>query len=236
MDIASAILIGIMIVSLGTIVLMGLAYLMKKLARYTTDFIFWYRCIPRRVERPDCKESKYYGRFPYKDGTHWEYANCQDDPWLKDLAHTVMQRTKGRSDRYKANYILHLTQYAYTYQKDMKTYGTSEKWAFPVCTGYLHIGDCEDGALFGASLSRACGLDVVMVSVVGHAMYAVNVKGFGKRVEHDGKKYLLCETTAPLPMGLCSLGRLNGCFEVLYPPIDYMLNHTYEDSFEQYKK
>lgn len=239
-DYMDFLLIGVlafMILLIGSLALFGLGFLFKHIARHTTDFIFFYRCIPRKVKRPDCKMSKYYDRFPTKDGTQWEYAPVIDDPWMKELADNVMKKIGKKSDRYRANYILHLVQYAYTYEKDKETYGTSEKWAFPVCTGFLHVGDCEDGALLGAGLSKLCGLDTVMISMWGHALYGVNVKGFGKRVEYEGKQYVMCETTAPVPMGISTVsGRFLGAYEVLYPPIDYLTTHTYEDGFEQYKE
>lgn len=74
-----------------------------------------------------------------------------------------------------------------------------------------------------------------MVSVKGHALYAVNVNGFGMKVKHDGKKYLLCETTAVLPLGIClSEKELRGTYDVLDPPEDYIERYTTYDTFDKY--
>lgn len=199
------------------------------------DFWFQYRFIPRRVKRPDLRKSQYYDRFPNKDGTQWTYAPTINDMFMLELVSDLERKIGKRSDSYKAGYILKMVQYGYRYHDDAKTYGTSEKWAFPVCTCAGHIGDCEDGALLGACLSKLMGLDVVMVSWTGHALYGVNCKGFGMRIEHEGKKYLLCETTSVLPKGITlASGSFKKAYDIKVPEADYIEKHTYEDAFSKY--
>lgn len=209
--------------------------LLKRLAKYTHDF--WFMCwlIPRHIKRPDCEQSKYYNRFPIKKGQYWNLSQAIDDPFLIELADNINKKIGNKSDGYKARYILKLVQFGYTYRRDVKTYGDAERWAFPVCTSLLHIGDCEDGQLLGAGLSKLCGLDVVMVSLYGHAMYAVKVNGFGMKVEHNGEKYLLCETTSILPIGISlTEAKILATYEVEEPPQDYIDKYTIYDEFSKY--
>lgn len=200
------------------------------------DFWFVYHFIPRRVKMPDCKTSKYFNRFPDKDGTQWSSAVTLDDPWLRELAGNIEKKIGRKSDRYKAGYILKLTQYAYRYKRDIDTYGVSEKWAFPVCTAYLRVGDCEDGTLLGAGLSHLLGIETITIQKEGHALYGVKVKGFGMRYEYKGESYLICETTGILPMGISfSETRYLGGHELRMEP-DYLEKHTYVESFNNYRR
>ena len=170
-----------------------------------------------------------------KKGAYWSYAPQIDDPFMHELANNILAKVGKKSNRYIAGYILQLVQYGYTYRSDKDTYGDTEKWAFPVCTSLLHIGDCEDGSLLGAGLSKLCGIDTVTVSLKGHAMYAVRVNGFGMKVEHNGKKYLLCETTSVLPLGLnVSSAQIYGQYDVIAPPSEYLTNYTIYDPFIKY--
>lgn len=163
-------------------------------------------------------------------------ASVVNDPWMQFLAKELDAKIGKRSDCYKAGYILKLVQYGYRYQKDSKTYGVTERWAFPVCTAYLHVGDCEDGALLGAGLSYLLGLDVIMIQKEGHALYGVACKGFGMKYGYNGKSYLLCETTGIYPLGI-SLNdrRYIAGHDIGIPSDDYLEKHTYVESFDNIK-
>lgn len=196
------------------------------------DFKFCYHFIPRTVKRPDCHKSIYFNRFPKKDGTQWTQAMTPDDPWIQELAVELEKKIGNKSDKYKAGYILKLVQYGYKYQSDTKTFG-EERWAFPVCTAYLHAGDCEDGALLGASLSYLLGLDVIMIHKEGHALYGVNVRGFGMRYKFEDTSYLICETTGIYPIGISMHDRayIKG-YKFWKMDADYIEKHTYVGSFD----
>lgn len=212
-------------------------FILKSLAYKNKEFVFWYHFLPRKIKCPDCTKSPYFNRFPRNDYSHWNYVPTPDDQFMKKLADNVMAKIGNRSDKYKAGYILKLTQFAYTYTSDIQQYGVNERWAFPVCLGYLRRGDCEDGAVFGCTLSILCGLDAVMVSRYGHALYGVNVNGFGMKVDHNGKKYIQCETTAVMPMGITlNSGKFLGCYEVKEHPSDYIDRMTFYDEFDKYRK
>ena len=209
---------------------------MKTTAKNRDDFWFFYRFIPRHIKRPDCKQSPYFDRFPRKDVVVCKYQMTLDDPYLIQLAQQINIKTRGKSAKYKAGYILKLVQMGYTYQKDRKTYGVDEKYQFPVCTSYLHIGDCEDGALLGVGLSKLCGLDAQLIRVHGHLAYGVRVNGFGCKFKHDGKKYIWCEQTSIMPIGVhFNNKKILGTFTPFSPPVDYIANHSTPDLFDKYK-
>lgn len=234
--IIETILIGIIAVMILVLLQLVIGRVIKNRAKYHADIEFRFRFKKYILMMPDVKESKYYNRFPKKDGTQWNYGPVIDDPFMQKIADDVIMLTIDKSERYKAGFILRLTQCLYTYQKDTKTYGVSEKYAFPVCTAYMKVGDCEDGALFGASLSKLCGLDAVVIHNEGHVLYGVNVKGFGMKVTHNGRNYLKCETTGILPLGLTlNDGKFLGAYSIDVPPEDYIKAHTYEESFEKFK-
>lgn len=235
--IIETILIAFLMVLLFALFQLIAGRIIKSRAKNQTDIVFRYRFKKYRLMMPDVTESKYFDRFPKKDGTQWNYGPAIDDPFMQKLADDVMMIISKKSDRYKAGFILRLTQYLYTYQKDIQTYGDSERYAFPVCTAYLRVGDCEDGALFGASLSRICGLDTILIHNEGHLLYGVRVKGFGMKISHNGKNYLKCETTGILPIGLTlNDGKFLDAYDVEYPPEDYVKKHTYIDEFDKYRK
>ena len=153
------------------------------------------------------------------------------------LAESVKGKVEGKTDAYKAGYILALVQQNVTYRSDTKTFGKAEKYGFPICTAYLRGCDCEDSAYLGASLSHLIGLDVAMFRVPGHMTYGVYLGGKGTCLEHDGKRYTICETTSSFPPGLYSGETLVllSC-NLKAPPEDYIRNRTFEEDFTQYKR
>lgn len=54
-----------------------------------------------------------------------------------------------------------------TYQSDVKTYGTSELWAYPAVTVQKGVGDCEDGAFLLHSLALHAGVDPARIRTYG---------------------------------------------------------------------
>lgn len=235
MDQLSWALIAVLVGMVLYLVYMGINLLMKYTAKNREDFWFFFYGIPRHIKRPNCEYSQYYNRFPKKNSSIYEYASTIDDPFMIELAQALKDKIGNRSDRYKANYILKMVQSGVTYRKDSITYGNSERYAFPVCTSYLHIGDCEDSALLGAGLSKKLGLDTVMVLVNGHLAYAVNVNGFGVKVPYMGKKYLWCESTSIFPAGIyLDKFEIKGIYQVMTPPESYRDDDTYFDLFNKY--
>lgn len=208
---------------------------MKITARYRKDFWFFYHFIPRHIERPQCQSSKYFDKFPLIDDTYWNYAMTLDDNFLNELASNINKKIGNKSDKYKAGYILKLVQSGYTYQSDYETFGQKDQRAFPLCTSYLHIGDCEDGAMLGAGLSQLLGLDTQVIFVYGHQAYGVRVNGFGCKFEHEGKNYLWCESTSIMPIGVHKNDlKIIGTYTPMVPQEDYIENHTRYDAYYRY--
>ena len=208
---------------------------MKLTAKDRKDFWFFYYFIPRHVKRPTCELSKYYNRFPKKNNDTYKYQMTLDDPFMVELAENINKKIGNKSDKYKAGYILKLVQMGYTYRSDSKTYGVAEKYQFPVCTSYLHIGDCEDGQLLGVGLCKLCGLDQAIVHVEGHLAYGVRVNGFGCKFEHEGKKYLWCESTQITPPGVhVNEKKVINTYTPEVPPELYIYTDTVEDKFNKY--
>lgn len=208
---------------------------MKYTARYRTDFWFIYRLIPRHIKRPECHNSKYFNKFPKPKKDEYYYDPTLDDPFLNQLASEILKKIGKKSDKYKAGYILKLVQMGYTYKHDSELFGVEDKHGYPVCTSYLHLGDCEDGAILGAGLSKLCGLDQTLIYVYGHMAYGVRVNGFGCKYEYNGKKYLWCETTDTMPIGFHQNNKkIYGIYEPSLPPKDYIDTYTYNDQFDKY--
>ena len=202
---------------------------------------FIYRFIPRHLPMPDVHTSTFFNRYPDKSNKWttdmWRMCPTINDPWLIELSKIVDKECEGKSDRYKAGYILAITQCLYTYKKDVDTYGQTDRWQFPVCTAYLRTGDCEDGAFFGAGLSKLCGLDTIVIYENGHALYGVNVKGFGFKVTHNDKHYLKCETTSILPLGIVLNDKPTiGTYDIVDVTSEFMTDRTFHDDFAKYKE
>lgn len=201
---------------------------------------FIFRFMPQKLPMPTFKQSSLMNMYPDKSNKWttdmWRMCPSINDEWMKELARLVNERCVGKSDKYKAKYILKIAQCIYSYEHDSKVYGKNDVWQFPVCTAYLRTGDCEDGALFGAGLSKLCGLDTIMIYQEKHALYGVAVSGFGMKVTHNDKHYLKCETTSILPLGITfSEGKVLGTYDVIPMTPEFYQDRTYHDSFDKYK-
>lgn len=237
-DTALIILIGL-IIAIPVSMILGKVY--KDHAKHVKEGIhFIHHFVPKTLRMPPYTISPYFNRYPDKDRwmeDYWRMCATIDDPFMRELASEVEKECEGKSDAYKAGYILKITQCLYTYEKDSKVYGQQDRWQFPVCTAYLRTGDCEDGAFFGAGLSRLCGLDAIVIYQKGHALYGVCVDGIGMKVTHDGKEYLKCETTSILPLGFTlHEGAVLGTYDVKVPSPDFIEKRTYIDQYGKYKQ
>lgn len=204
------------------------------------DYRFVYRLRYRTVPCPTLSESRYWNRFP-RDASasshQFEYGGTVDDDVMRTMADMIADRVDGKSDAYKAGFILAMVQQNCTYRKDAVTFGKTEKYAFPVCTAYLRGCDCEDSAYWGACLSQLIGLDVAMFRVYGHMTYGVYLGGKGTCLEHDGKAYTICETTGFLPVGIYTQNKdIRASFKLSVPEEGWFDTETVTEDFAQYKK
>jgi hypothetical protein len=74
----------------------------------------------------------------------------------------------------------------------------------PLTAAFERRGDCDSRAMVMAIILERLGIDcVLMVSRdYSHAMLAVDVSGGGQRFRHNGKAYLVAETTASVGIGM----------------------------------
>ena len=238
-DILIAFLLGIVLICI--LFIAGYFYKMTR-QNVKNGISFVYHLLPKKLPMPVMTQSPYFNRYPDKSRKwtrdYWSMCPCIDDPWMRELAKEIDEACKGKSERYKAGYILKIAQCIYTYKSDKKIYEEIDRWQYPVCTAYLRTGDCEDGTFIGAGLSYLCGLDTIVMHTQGHALYGVNVKGFGlMSVKFDGKRYLLCETTTLLPIGmtLCS-EQVQEAYYVKMPRTDFISELSFIDQYDKYKK
>jgi hypothetical protein len=78
----------------------------------------------------------------------------------------------------------------------------------PITAAVEHRGDCDSRGLLYSILLRYYGIDSVLMvsSVYGHSMVGVDVEGKGARFGHNGKNYLVAETTDRVEIGLIDRG------------------------------
>lgn len=110
-----------------------------------------------------------------------------------DFSHTTANLTDLERAQFVLNFVTKSIRYAY----DIDTTGVREYYRYPYETLYEGVGDCEDTSFLFASIAKAMGYDVVLVVFPGHLLPAISVDGAsGHYVEHGGKRYYYCETTA----------------------------------------
>ena len=98
------------------------------------------------------------------------------------------------------------------YITDSKKYGI-EYPQYPIETLWEKSGDCEDTSYLVASLLRASGYDVVLITFTGEGWghMAVGIAGdyTGFSVEENGKKYFYLETTSYQKIGRATEKHIN---------------------------
>ena len=111
-----------------------------------------------------------------------------------------------------AAFILDFVQSCLGETSDTVLYNKAVYWAYPAETLYNGAGDSGDLSVLTASLLRASGFGSGLATVHGHVMALVSLDiyeepsdiPYGYHVVHvtaGGERYLLCETTAEVPLG-----------------------------------
>lgn len=74
----------------------------------------------------------------------------------------------------------------------------------PLTAAVEHRGDCDSRGLLFTIMLHYYGIDSVLMvsSVYSHSMVGVDVEGEGARFGHNGKNYLVAETTDQVALGL----------------------------------
>lgn len=117
----------------------------------------------------------------------------ESDYYVQKVAEHILSKTGDSSDLLKAEAALAFVQSSIRYSYDDRTYGTSDFWAYPIETLFLHKGDCEDTSVLFCSIASEMGLDCVLLDYDGHVAAGIR----------EGDCYLFCETTydSPHPIG-----------------------------------
>jgi predicted transglutaminase-like cysteine proteinase len=149
----------------------------------------------------DLKFSTYYTYASKTIARGYDYSVLPQyitstDATVKVLADFFQKQTSGWSDLQRANYVLKFVQ-SIPYAYDIDNYGQLEYFVYPVEILWKQKGDCEDHAFLYATLMKAMGYKVALVSVPGHLLAAVNLPdGAGSYYMLNGVKYYYCEATA----------------------------------------
>ena len=134
--------------------------------------------------------------YPYSSISN--YATASLDEGAKSALYPVLKKEIDQMpEDVAANMLINFVQTAFEYKVDAEQFGY-ERPLFANETLYYPYSDCEDRALFFATLVRELmGLDVVLLDYPDHIATAVHftqdLKGDYLMVE--GKKYLICDPT-----------------------------------------
>ena len=133
--------------------------------------------------------TRYY-RMIHRDNYHRLDAVAAEISSVLDAAHD--------SDAQKASALLSFLQGFHYVRTD-----TLSDLESPVTCLLGQSGDCDSLGMTYSILLNHLGIDaVLMVSLkYSHSMVGVDVAGNGARFAFDGKKYLVAELTAPVPIG-----------------------------------
>lgn len=125
-----------------------------------------------------------------------------DDPYVKGIADFIKKEMTGfkATELETANAILRLSQ-SFKYVYDSDQFGCEEYYMKPAELLYTQKGDCEDHAIFCASVMEALGYDSVLFLIEtpygGHAAAGVSVPGASEDYQtYNGTRYYFCEATA----------------------------------------
>lgn len=141
------------------------------------------------------KAWKRYYRLIYRDS----WSRCRYIPLMieKELI-DVAEGGKRPSAEKVASAVLEWLQ-AFQYARDQN--GADFLNIPALCTD--RSGDCDSRALLMALILQQCNIDSILLIAPQHkhAIAAVDCIGEGARFRHNGKRYLLAETTAQVPIG-----------------------------------
>ena len=134
------------------------------------------------LNRPPIEDYSYYVLFPY------------DDNYVSMITDKLSSLYKGKNDEDRINFIASLAQ-SITYETEEGEYPQ-----FPIELLANKSGDCEDKAIFTASILSNLGYDVVLIRLPQHMAVGVHLESsdYDGRVyyeDSEGKKYLFLETS-----------------------------------------
>ena len=185
------------------ILVLSLAYMMIQVLNkhiIKTNFFWFYRGVPYFMKKVDLTESQYYNKrvisSQYKYVYMADYPTV-DDVVIKKIANQLNDMCAGRSESYKAGFLLAFVQQNFKYVHDLSQYDFEEYWAIPIETLESRKGDCEDTSLLYSALAYNMGLKVVTRRVIGHVFPAVP-NGMFTKVKVADEYFYPAETTGVL--------------------------------------
>lgn len=158
-----------------------------------------------------------YGhRALLNDRAYMSHFVTPDNPYIKSILSQLRSIDPGADAVDFAELALSFVC-AVPYKTDQETAGVIERWSFPSETLWTGAGDCEDKSILYCAIMEAAGYDTALVVFRGHAMAAVDLPVDGESLTSNGTRYVLCETTAPYPIGVSSPGHHLGDVWFWYP-------------------
>lgn len=136
-----------------------------------------------------------YYRMIFRDNYH------RLDPYLPFVKNALAPGTS--SDTQTAQALLSWMQ-GFLYERD----GTLADLSSPLLSFVTQSGDCDSRTLLYSILLRHLGISAVLMvsSTYSHSMVGVLVNGQGARIAYEGRRYLVAELTARVPLGMIDSG------------------------------
>lgn len=158
---------------------------------------YHYYSYTMKIDREDFKKSMLGReiRFSCKITNPYDLVD-PEDKYIVQTSNYLKGITESKDDKQTVKTITDFVCSAIKYKTDDELYGTTERWAKPMETLYLHAGDCEDKAILLCSLLIACGYDAVLIDFPQHMAVLCVIEGqTGYEYEHNDKTYYYIEST-----------------------------------------
>ncbi len=151
----------------------------------------------------DCKNST-ADRHPDSED-RLVFVDTKSDS-MKDLASTMLEKTRGMTDLERADYVLKFVQLIVDYEDDYTMSSAIEYWKYPIETLLQRGGDCEDSSILFCSLMQTMGYETALLIYDGYLYDEGHMAGSvaldyvknGSYYTKNGLKYYYCETTSSL--------------------------------------
>lgn len=136
----------------------------------------------------------YMGSYPQVD--YDVYFNADFDKRVySDLSRQIREYLNGQKASYGLNFLLHLVQKSFTYERDEDQFGKN-KVMFAEETLYHKSSDCEDRAvLFAKLVKKIFNYSVVGVKYADHMSTALYVPIEGDEVKIASRRYVIADPT-----------------------------------------
>jgi hypothetical protein len=160
-----------------------------------------------------------FANYPIVDfGTYFNIPLSKST--YESLVPSLKKELKNLTIKNGVEYLMKFTRNAFLYEDDQNHFGR-EKRMGPEETLLSSASDCDDRvALFFFLVKEIYNLPMVALLYEDHITIAVEFKkGYGKTIEHNGKRYSVCEPTPQeldLPVGKIGSSRRNQPYEIVY--------------------